>query len=239
MPGMKLEEAAALLLLHRADWDDGSLDDLAVFGSVARGEAREDSDVDVMLTFGRPVGLLHLVRCKLAFEEILGRRVDVVTPRGLHGDLREDVLEDAVSVLGDLPVHKQEARRKRWRWRLENVLAALEKTRRYTEGLDYAAFLRRELVRDAVLHNLMLAGENVNYLPPDLKLLHPELPWEGLHQVRHLIAHEYFGLDLELVWHTVRAELPPLLPLLARVLEKEAQKNLPERGRPGSGKFRP
>ncbi len=227
---MKLEEAAALLL-HRADWDDGSLDDVAVFGSVARGQAKAESDVDFVLTFNRPVGLLHLVRCKLAFEEILERRVDVVTPHGLKSGLREEVLEDAVSVLGDLPRPGGQARRKRWRWRLGELLAALERTQRYTEGLDYAAFMARELVRDAALHNLLLAGENVNYLPPDLKLLWPELPWEELHQMRHLIAHEYFGLDLELVWQTIRAEVPPLLPPLRAALDVQT-KELDRRDRP-------
>ncbi|MGH9334698.1 MAG: nucleotidyltransferase family protein, partial [Vicinamibacteria bacterium] len=54
---------------------------LSLFGSVARGEAEEDSDVDLLVEFSRPIGFFEFVRLKRALEEILGRRVDLATPR--------------------------------------------------------------------------------------------------------------------------------------------------------------
>ncbi|AFZ68547.1 HepT-like ribonuclease domain-containing protein [Deinococcus peraridilitoris] len=221
MPLVKLADAVALLRVHREEWDDGSLADLSVFGSVAHDQARPESDVDFLLTFARPVGLLHLVRFKLIFEDILQRRVDVVTPGGLKSALRADVLADALSVTGEAQA-RGAPRVKRWRWRVQEMQAALGRIGRYTTGLTVEDFEQSELVRDAVLHNLLVVGESVAYLPEEVRLLHPDLPWDELRQVRHLIAHDYFGLDVQLLWHTVTVELPALAPQLARVIEKRA-----------------
>ena len=71
---------------------------LALFGSVARDEARPDSDVDLLIEFSRPVGLFTFVQVKDYLEQVLGRRVDLVTPAGLKRQLRDRILEEAVRV---------------------------------------------------------------------------------------------------------------------------------------------
>ena len=69
---------------------------LAVFGSVARGEAHPGSDVDLLVEFAVPVGLFEFVRLRRFLEEILGARVDLVTPGSLKPQLRQAVLREAV-----------------------------------------------------------------------------------------------------------------------------------------------
>ena len=69
---------------------------LALFGSAARGEDRPDSDVDVLVEFGRPAGLFDFVRVRRRLEVALGRRVDLVTPDALRPAMRESILRDAV-----------------------------------------------------------------------------------------------------------------------------------------------
>jgi predicted nucleotidyltransferase len=69
---------------------------LRLFGSIARGEATETSDVDVLVEFSRPVGLIQFAALKLFLEEILGRPVDLATPDALHPELREQILSEAV-----------------------------------------------------------------------------------------------------------------------------------------------
>jgi len=69
---------------------------LAVFGSVARGEARSDSDVDVLVEFHRPVGFFGLARLQRHLEELLDAPVDLVTPGGLRTAMRDRVLREAV-----------------------------------------------------------------------------------------------------------------------------------------------
>ena len=71
---------------------------LAVFGSVARDEARPDSDVDLIIEVEPPMGLLGLLRIQHHLEELLGTKVDLVTREGLHPALRQRILSEARNV---------------------------------------------------------------------------------------------------------------------------------------------
>ena len=93
---MNSNVVSARLREHRADLERLGVKSLALFGSVARGEACQDSDVDLLVEFSRPVGLFHFMEVKEFLEEVLGRRVDLVTPDALKPQLREAILEEAV-----------------------------------------------------------------------------------------------------------------------------------------------
>lgn len=69
---------------------------LSLFGSFARGEGRDDSDVDLLVEFNRPIGLFEFVRLQRRLAEILGHPVDLVTPAALKPQLRERILREAV-----------------------------------------------------------------------------------------------------------------------------------------------
>jgi predicted nucleotidyltransferase len=73
---------------------------LRIFGSVARGEERADSDIDLIVDFGRPAGFLTLVRLERLLSEVFGRPVDLVTEPALDPYIRDSVLSSA-SVLFD------------------------------------------------------------------------------------------------------------------------------------------
>ena len=81
---------------HRGALTEMGVSGLALFGSIARGEEATGSDVDLLVEFDRPVGLFHFVHVKRYLEEILGRRVDMVTPDALHPALRDRILREAV-----------------------------------------------------------------------------------------------------------------------------------------------
>ncbi|MCW5881685.1 MAG: nucleotidyltransferase family protein [Anaerolineae bacterium] len=93
---MQRDEVLRLLREHRGELDEFSVTAIAVFGSTAQGLARADSDVDLLVDFGRPVGLFHFVRLQRRLEEILGRRVDLVTRDALRPTMRAQVLTEAV-----------------------------------------------------------------------------------------------------------------------------------------------
>lgn len=71
---------------------------LSLFGSTVRGEAREDSDVDVLVEFDPDarVGLFAFARLQRCLEELLGRPVDLATAEALHRSLKKGILEEAV-----------------------------------------------------------------------------------------------------------------------------------------------
>ena len=93
---MRREEALRRLAEHRDELTAMGARSLSLFGSVARDEARPDSDVDILIQFDRPLSLFDLGRIQIRLEEILGQRVDLVMPESLRPRLRARVLAEAV-----------------------------------------------------------------------------------------------------------------------------------------------
>lgn len=90
-----------VIRLLREHWDEirqHSVKHLSLFGSVARDEAGPDSDVDVLVEFDTPIGLIKFVHVKHVLEDLLGRPVDLVTLAGLRSWARPSVERDAIHV---------------------------------------------------------------------------------------------------------------------------------------------
>lgn len=85
----------ALVPLHTM-LHEHKVEELFVFGSVARGEASPDSDIDILVSFSEPVGLFHFLRLRAALAEALGHPVDLVTQDALKPAFRESILKEAV-----------------------------------------------------------------------------------------------------------------------------------------------
>jgi len=84
-----------ILERHQAELREAGVKSLKLFGSVVRGEARPESDIDILVEFSRPVGLLAFVGLKNRLAELLGRPVDLVTPEALKPTLRDGILSEA------------------------------------------------------------------------------------------------------------------------------------------------
>jgi len=95
---MERELALKILRQNQAEINSYGVKRLALFGSVARGEARPDSDVDLLVEFDRPVGLFGLIALQQRLEELLGCPVDLGTPDSLKSYIRPHVMKDCVYV---------------------------------------------------------------------------------------------------------------------------------------------
>lgn len=95
---MKREDLLSIFKLHQADLDDRGVGNIAIFGSAARDDMDEFSDVDVLVEFNRPVGLFEFIQLKLQLEMWIGLKVDLVTPDAIHPALRERILNEAVFI---------------------------------------------------------------------------------------------------------------------------------------------
>lgn len=93
---MTQHNALDILNSHRQELKELGVKSIAVFGSAVRGEAQPDSDIDVLVEFETPVGILAFLRLQHRLEELLGRRVDLVTPAALKRQLRDQILKEAV-----------------------------------------------------------------------------------------------------------------------------------------------
>ena len=95
---MKLKTVSTILKNHQAELSQRGVKSLAVFGSLARGEATLDSDIDMLVEFDHPVGLFEFIRLKLYLEELTCKTVDLVTPDALHSAVRDEIINEAIHV---------------------------------------------------------------------------------------------------------------------------------------------
>jgi predicted nucleotidyltransferase len=96
---MQRNQVIRILRKHQAQLNERyHVASLSIFGSVARGEARPDSDVDVLVEFAHPVGLFEFIGLQQYLESLLGRKVDLGTLRSLKPRVRDRVLQEAVRV---------------------------------------------------------------------------------------------------------------------------------------------
>lgn len=92
-----LRRIKALLDAHRGELQSRyGVRELALFGSRVRGEARASSDLDVLVEFDRPPGLLKFLELEDYLSSLLGLRVDLVRKAALRPELREEILEEAL-----------------------------------------------------------------------------------------------------------------------------------------------
>ena len=93
---------------------------------------------------------------------------------------------------------------------LEDMLLSMEKISTYIGMMDKDAFLKDARTVDAVVRNLEIIGEAASRIPDVFKGTHPEVPWRKVVGLRNRVVHEYFGVDLEIVWSVISNDLPPL-----------------------------
>ncbi|MBD1996149.1 nucleotidyltransferase family protein [Leptolyngbya sp. FACHB-541] len=93
---MRRQEALMILANHQNTLKTFGVKSLMLFGSVARDEARTDSDIDLLVEFEYPVGLFTFVRLKRYLEKILESSVDLGTPDSIKPYLREPVFREAI-----------------------------------------------------------------------------------------------------------------------------------------------
>ena len=106
-----------------------------------------------------------------------------------------------------------------WGIRIEDIVAAIDLILEYTHGMERATFRSDRRTVDAVVRNLIIIGEAANHVPDDVAAAHPDIPWTRMRGMRNLAVHEYFGVDEDVLWDTVRVNLPALLPLLRSMLQ--------------------
>ncbi len=110
---------------------------------------------------------------------------------------------------------------------LDDILEAIGKIEKYTEGLDFEQFGKDEKTGDAVIRNFSVIGEAVKQIPPSIRKKYPDIPWKIIAGMRDKLVHEYFGIRYDVVWETIELRLPSLRVAIKKTLaqvDKDTEK---------------
>ncbi|SHF37818.1 DUF86 domain-containing protein [Desulforamulus putei] len=84
--------------------------------------------------------------------------------------------------------------------------------------MTFKEFAANSMVIDAVIRNFEIIGEAASRIPDDILSAYPEVPWFEMKGMRNIMVHEYFRVELKIVWVTIRQSLPALLPVINRII---------------------
>ena len=84
--------------------------------------------------------------------------------------------------------------------------------------MTLAKFKRNELVIDAVVRNFEIIGEASKSIPASVQRSYPGIPWKEMKGMRDILIHEYFGVDVKILWHAAKENLSPLQKQLKDLL---------------------
>ena len=105
-----------------------------------------------------------------------------------------------------------------WRLRVRDILHAVERLENFTRGLTLETFVQDERTIAAGSYELVVIGEAAKNVPPEIQETVSDVPWQVMSDMRNVVAHGYFGVDLSIVWQTATTDVPKLGQPLRRLL---------------------
>ena len=102
--------------------------------------------------------------------------------------------------------------------RLRHMLDSIKEIDRYIENTDFEKFSRETLLQDGVIRHLMVIGEAADHLTDETKDAFTGVNWYSVRGLRNRLVHEYFRIDIHIVWDTVKKNLPELKEQIEAIL---------------------
>ena len=90
---------------------------------------------------------------------------------------------------------------------IDDILEAIGYIREYTKGMSYTAFESDIKTQHAVIRNLEIIGESARVLPDEVKVKAPQIEWHKIVALRNILIHEYFGVNLKIIWDVIQNKL--------------------------------
>jgi uncharacterized protein with HEPN domain len=101
---------------------------------------------------------------------------------------------------------------------IQDIVSAIEKIEQFTNGIqNFQDFHNDEKLELAVTKLFENIGEAVKKIPDEIKNKYPDAPWKEIAGMRDILIHEYFGIDTEVMWKTIKNDLPIIKPLMLRI----------------------
>ncbi|MFC1733808.1 DUF86 domain-containing protein [candidate division KSB1 bacterium] len=100
---------------------------------------------------------------------------------------------------------------------IDHILQSINRIFEYTKGITKTAFSKNNLIQDAVIRNFEIIGEATKKVTQEYKQVHYEIPWKEMSGMRDKLIHDYIGVDIAVIWKTIKEDLPLLKKLLKNI----------------------
>lgn len=100
---------------------------------------------------------------------------------------------------------------------IDHIFECIDKINLFCEGIDWLEFESNVMLQDAVIRNIEIIGEASKKLSNDFRIKNKNIPWSDIAGMRDKLIHDYFGVDVEVVWQTVTQDIPLLEKLLKEI----------------------
>jgi uncharacterized protein with HEPN domain len=106
---------------------------------------------------------------------------------------------------------------------LDDILEAIQQIRTYLADQNEETFTKDRKTQDAVIRNLEIICEAAGKLPEQMQKGESEIDWRKIKGLRNILIHEYFGINLPIVWDVIQNKLGPLEAVCRRLLERASE----------------
>ncbi len=101
---------------------------------------------------------------------------------------------------------------------LKHILDAISQIQEYTHRMSHDEFVNKKMVQDAVIRQIEIIGEATKQLSQELLKKYDQVPWKKMAQMKDKLIHYYMGVDIEIVWATVKKDIPALKDEIENIL---------------------
>lgn len=101
---------------------------------------------------------------------------------------------------------------------LDHILQSLNKVVEYVKDADYESFLQDEEKQDAVIRKKEIVGEAAKRLSKEFRNDYEHIPWKSITGMRDKLIHDYFDIDIDMIWVTATEDIPKLIPSILEII---------------------
>jgi uncharacterized protein with HEPN domain len=102
---------------------------------------------------------------------------------------------------------------------LGDIVESAEKILEYTKDISFEEFCKENKTIDAVIRNFEIIGEATNLLPDEIKDKYSDIDWHRIRGFRNRIVHDYFGVDLQIIWKITFDQIPGLISGIGNIIQ--------------------
>ncbi len=199
---------------------------LAIFGSVVWGVQTKDSDIDILVEFSEPIRLSHFLSTEEYLSNILGCKVDLVQKGAMKPHIEKQAEKEMEVVICENAVRMTSKerggymnKRNRIKDYLNDIIECCDRIEKYTENISFQEYINNSLIKDSVERNLIKIGDIIERIPKDFQDEYNQIPWTEIKGMRNVLTHHYNRIVDEIVWETVKKDIPELRNKLKQIIE--------------------